>query len=159
MSTQPALRITGMAASPREFTHTDLAELAPQYQIADVSSIDSARAGRGVWLWGLLELVSATPQAHYLGLHASKDEFHASIPLEPVRDRGYVIFEHGGEPLMESAGGPFRFAIRDFAACHAAEVDECANVKFVDHIELTAERGLDTRPQDDASHEALHRGE
>ena len=37
------------------------------------------------------------------------------------------------------------------------DIDECANVKFLDHIELTAERGFDNRPEDEEEHARLHR--
>ena len=156
MTVTPQLRITGLVLSPREFTPQELAELPAEYQIPDVRSIDGSRAGRGVWLGGVLELVGVQPTAKYLGLNASTDDFHASIPLDPVRERGYIIYERDGQPLTKKSGGPFRFAIRDFAACHCDDIDECANVKFVDHIEFTAECGLDTRPKDDAEHAALH---
>ena len=54
-------------------------------------------------------------------------------------------------------GGPVRFFIPDHAACHVAEVDECANVKFVDRIELTHGRGFDNRPTEEEEHVELHR--
>jgi hypothetical protein len=50
-----------------------------------------------------------------------------------------------------------RFFIPDFATCHTDEIDECANVKFVELFELTAEKGFDNRPHDGAAHEELHR--
>ena len=68
-----------------------------------------------------------------------------------------LIYRLDGQPLAASHGGPTRFFIRDHAACHTHEIDECANVKFVDHIEFTAGKGFDNRPQDDAAHEQLHR--
>jgi len=73
-----------------------------------------------------------------------------------VRDRGLLIYRLAGDPLPAKDGGPIRFLIPDFAACHTTEVDECANVKFVDRIELSRERGRDNRPQQAAEHEALH---
>ena len=36
------------------------------------------------------------------------------------------------------------------------EIDECANVKYLDHIELTAGKGHDNRPHDEQQHAALH---
>ena len=86
----------------------------------------------------------------YLTLHSAADDFHASIPLAAVRDRRCLIYRLDGAPLPAKAGGPVRFLIPDHAACHTAEIDECANVKFVDHIELSVERGHDNRPQDEA---------
>jgi DMSO/TMAO reductase YedYZ molybdopterin-dependent catalytic subunit len=94
--------------------------------------------------------------AKWLGLHAARDDFHASIPLDAVADKALVIYREGGQPLPEKAGGPVRFFIPDFAACHTQEIDECANVKYVNRIELTAEKGFDNRPHDGDEHAALH---
>ncbi|NIP84303.1 MAG: molybdopterin-dependent oxidoreductase [Planctomycetales bacterium] len=108
-------------------------------------------------LAGVLDLVQPHPAVRYLTLHASRDDFHASLPLDQVQQRGMFIYERAGQPLDDSAGGPLRFTIEDFASCQHGEIDECANVKFVDRIELSVERGLDTRPSDEDEHEALHR--
>ena len=152
-----SLRIDGEVERPQSFTFSQLEAMVPAHQIADVSRIDPARRGDAVSLAGVLELVGAKPSAQYLGLHASSDDFHASIPLDPVRDKGMLIYRVNGQPLPLKSGGPFRFYIRDFAACHTDQIDECASVKFVDHLELTAEKGFDNRPVDDEEHEALHR--
>jgi hypothetical protein len=73
-----------------------------------------------------------------------------------VRDRAVLIYRLDGRPLAESAGGPLRFFIPDFAACHTSEIDECANVKYVDRLEFSANPGLDNRPHDAQEHAALH---
>lgn len=151
------LRVGGEVESPQELTIEDLRAIDHLFQVPDMSQIDAGRQGRAVKLAGLLHLVGAKDSALYLGLHARADDFHASIPLEPVRERGLLIYEIDGRPLSTKAGGPVRFYIPDFAACHTDEIDECANVKFVDHIELTAAKGFDNRPEDDEQHEALHR--
>jgi len=104
----------------------------------------------------LLALVRPRAGVRYLTLHASNDDFHASIPLDSVRDRAILIYRLNGQPLPLSAGGPLRFFIPDFAACHTQEVDECANVKFVDRIELSQERGQDNRPSEEEEHAKLH---
>jgi DMSO/TMAO reductase YedYZ molybdopterin-dependent catalytic subunit len=150
------LIIEGEVERPGAFTAGDLATIAAAHQIADVGRIDPKRKGVAVWLRGLLEHVGARPTGTFLTLHASADDFHASIPLGPVLDRGLVIYALDGQPLPGSAGGPFRFYVRDYLACHSAEIDECANVKFVDRIEVTAGPGRDNRPHDDAAHAAIH---
>ena len=150
------LRVDGEVQTPLELQSTDLADIDPAFQIPDVSQLDPKRHGRAVRLAGLLQLAGAKPAAQYLTLHASRDDFHASIPLAAVRERAILIYEVDGQPLGESAGGPVRLLIPDYGACKTAEVDECANVKFVDHIELTAERGYDNRPQDESEHAKLH---
>ena len=84
----------------------------------------ATRSWRGGLELGILSAVGVADQASYLGLHAAHDDFHASIPLPPILNRGFVIYEQDGEPLAVAAGGPFRFAIQDFAACHTSEIDE-----------------------------------
>ena len=157
MSNTILLRIDGEVDSPQSLTFSDLAAIDPVHQIDDVSRLVPARKGRGIALAGLLQLSRPSASATYLTLHASADDFHASIPLSSVRESGFFIYANDEGPLGVKEGGPVRFFIPDHAACHSAEVDECANVKFVDRVELTAGKGFDNRPQDDAEHEALHR--
>ena len=151
------LTISGQVAQPRSLTFADLAAIPAEFQVADVSRLVPGRQGDAVKLAGLLALVGPDPGAAYLGLHSATDDFHASIPLTAVADRALVIYRLNGQPLPVQAGGPVRFFIPDFAACHTHEIDECANVKFVDRIELTAAKGFDNRPHDGAEHAALHR--
>jgi DMSO/TMAO reductase YedYZ molybdopterin-dependent catalytic subunit len=156
MSNEPVLRIDGEVEGARELTFDDLAAIDASQQIIDVGQFDPKRQGDAVKLTGLLELVGVKDSAKYIGLHGTLDNFHASIPLDPLRDRAFVIYRVNGKPLDVKAGGPFRFYIPDHAACRTDEIDECANVKFVDHIELTSERGFDNRPDNDEEHAKLH---
>ncbi len=144
---------------PATLSFDDLAALPADAQMADVSRIDPKRKGDAVTLAGLLVRVQPKPSARYLTLHASADDFHASIPLEAVRERAMLIYRLDGAPLPSSAGGPVRFYIPDFAACHTSEIDECANVKFVDRMEFSASPGQDNRPHDGAEHARLHERE
>ena len=158
--TEPILlRITGEVAAPRELTFADLAAIDAQFQIADVSSLAGGRPGTAVTLEGLLRFAVANSAAQYLGLHAAADNFHASIPLDGVREKAFLIYAVNGQPLSAKSGGPCRFFVPDHLACRSAEIDECANVKFVDTLELTAGKGHDNRPHDDAAHAALHANE
>ena len=96
------------------------------------------------------------PSANYLTLHADRDDFHVSVPLEPLRGQGIVVYRLGPDRLGVEHGGPIRFLIRDPSACHTDELDDCANVKYLSRIELTERRGRDTRPASEADHAALH---
>jgi hypothetical protein len=89
-------------------------------------------------------------------LHAQRDDFHVSVPLDPLRGQGIVVYRVGAGRLGIEHGGPIRFLVRDPAACHTDQLDECANVKYLSRIELTQNRGRDTRPADERAHEALH---
>ncbi|MEX2113159.1 MAG: molybdopterin-dependent oxidoreductase [Pirellulales bacterium] len=155
----PTLTIDGEVERPATLSFDDLASLPAEFQIADVSRIDPKRKGDAVKLSALLDRVQPKPLAKYLTLHATADDFHASIPLEAVRERAIVIYRLDGQPLPTSAGGPLRFYIPDFAACHTSEIDECANVKFVDRMEFTAAPGQDNRPHDAQQHAELHQRE
>jgi DMSO/TMAO reductase YedYZ molybdopterin-dependent catalytic subunit len=134
----------------------DLAAIPDEDQIPDVAAFHPGRKGRGVDLRGLLRLADPHPDARYLTLHAGRDDFHVSIPLGEIRDRGMIVYKLMDAPLGVENGGPFRFLIRDPASCHSGELDDCANVKYLSRIELTTEKGVDTRPSDDEAHAALH---
>lgn len=151
------LVIGGEVERPQPLSFADLAGIDARHQVQDVSRLVPGRKGDAVTLAGILERVQPRSTAKYLGLHSSTDDFHASIPLSAVAERALVIYRDGGQPLSAKAGGPVRFFIPDFAACHTDEIDECANVKFVDRIELTATKGFDNRPHDGTEHEELHR--
>ena len=153
------LKVTGEVENARTFGYDDLEQVAVDFQIPDFATIDAKRPGRAVMLEGILATVRATDAAKFLGLHSAHDDFHASIPLDDVRARSYVIYGLDGAPLPREKGGPIRFFIPDHAQCNTEEIDECANVKYVDHIELTRERGFDNRPTDDEEHAKLHEHE
>ena len=154
-----SLRVDGHVGDALELTFADLGELAQGSGCVDISQVDSKRRGDALRLKDLLQAAGPTSDATYLTLHATADDFAASVPLEAVVDDGLLVFRLDGEPLPVGMGGPFRFLIPDPTACHTSELDECASVKFVDRIELTAGKGRDTRPEDEAEHEALHRHE
>jgi DMSO/TMAO reductase YedYZ molybdopterin-dependent catalytic subunit len=153
---QILLRIDGEVSQPLQLTFDDLAALPAAHQVADVSQFHPQRQGDAVTLEALLAKAQPRPGASYLTLHATADDFHASVPLAEVRGEGLIVFRLAGGALPIKNGGPIRFLIRNPAACHTDELDDCANVKFVDRIELTAGKGRDNRPHDDAEHEKLH---
>ena len=155
---QILLRVDGEVSRPLALTFEDFATLPAAQQVADVSRFHPKRQGDAVTLEALLAKAQPRAAASYLTLHATADDFHASVPLAAVRGEGLVVYRLEGGPLPVKHGGPIRFLIRNPAACHTDELDDCANVKFVDRIELTAGKGRDNRPHDDAEHARLHGG-
>ena len=151
------LRVNGEVEHPVELSFDDLRAFSEAEQVRDVSRFHPNRPGDGVSLTALLRRVRPKASATYLTLHATRDNFAASVPLQAILKEGVLVYQLDGAPLPEAKGGPFRFLITNPAACHTDELDDCANVKFVDRIELTPSKGRDTRPHDEASHEALHR--
>jgi DMSO/TMAO reductase YedYZ molybdopterin-dependent catalytic subunit len=156
-NSNPTLRISGLVQTELQLTAKQLAiDVDAAFQVADIAALLPKRTGAAVQLQGLLELCKPSPEATHIGLHGSLDDFHASIPLAAVCDRGLIVHHLEGAILSVDQGGPFRFFIPDHAACQMDEIDECANVKFLDHIEFTAGKGHDNRPQDEQQHTALH---
>ena len=156
MDNEIVLRVDGAVERPLDMTFGDLAALPSSEQVADVSRFHPKRQGDGVALEAILERVRPRDEANYLTLHADRDDFHVSVPLAAVRAEGIVVYHRGGEPLGIEQGGPIRFLIRDPAACHTDELDDCANVKYLSRIELSVRKGRDTRPTTDEEHARLH---
>jgi DMSO/TMAO reductase YedYZ molybdopterin-dependent catalytic subunit len=154
------LRIDGLVKTPLEFSFEDLQSLPDEFQIPDVGRLNPKRPGTGVTLRGLLTLAEPQPESFWLTFHATLDDFAASIPADPsIIETGVIVYALEGAPLPTGKGGPTRFLIPDPATCHTAELDECANVKFLDRIEITPGRGRDTRPESEEDHAELHRNE
>ncbi len=154
--TTAILVVDGAVEHPLRVRYADLASLPVDDQIPDVSAHHPGRQGSAVDLRALLRLSAPKPDARFLTLHAERDDFHVSIPLDEIRDRGMIVYRQGDGPLDPAQGGPIRFLIRDPASCHTAELDDCANVKYLSRIELTSGRGRDTRPEDERAHAELH---
>jgi DMSO/TMAO reductase YedYZ molybdopterin-dependent catalytic subunit len=152
------LKVEGLVEQPLELAFEDLARFPAQLQVADVSRFQPKRQGDGVTLEAILHQARPRPEANYLTLHADRDDFHVSIPLEAVRGEAIVVYKLGDRRLGPDQGGPIRFLIRDPAACHTDELDDCANVKYLSRIELSFRRGRDTRPTTEAEHARLHGG-
>ena len=156
MTDATILTVDGAVSRELHLSRAMLDVLPATDHVPDVSRFHAGRPGDGVSLESLLRLAEPSPEADHLTLHAGRDDFHVSVPLAAVRGEGIVVYKVGDGPLETSRGGPVRFMIRDPSACHARELDDCANVKYLDRIELTIGRGLDTRPADEAAHAALH---
>ncbi len=156
MAENSILIVDGAVEQPLDLAFDDLRSLPEAHQVEDISRFHPKRQGDGVALEAILERVKPRPEANYLTLHADRDDFHVSVPLEAIRAEGIVVYHRGGSPLEAEQGGPIRFLIRDPAACHTDELDDCANVKYLSRIELTVRRGRDTRPQTDEDHAKLH---
>jgi DMSO/TMAO reductase YedYZ molybdopterin-dependent catalytic subunit len=150
------LNVDGAVERPLQLAFDDFEGWPDTSRVDDVARYQANRAGAGVTLDAILARAGPKPEADYLTLHADRDDFHVSVPLDAVRQEGVIVYKRGAGPLGPEHGGPFRFLIRDPAACHSAELDDCANVKYLSRIELTVGRGRDTRPADEAAHAALH---
>jgi hypothetical protein len=148
-----ALIIEGLVAGTRSLDAQALASLAGQ--VADVSTLAPDREGVAVRLSSVLDAAGLSDDARFITIHA-EGNYSASVPLEAVKDHAILIYGLGGAPLPHDKGGPIRFFIPDVAACQTDEVDQCANVKYVQRIVLSADPGQDTRPKTPKQHVDIH---
>ncbi len=156
MEPSVSLIVDGAVERPLRLAFEDFSAIPDEDQVRDVSGFPSRKEGGAVSFEALLTMARPRPEANYVTLHASRDDFHVSVPLGPIRSEAFLVYRLGDGPLPRERGGPVRFLIRDPSACHTSELDDCANVKYLDRIELTVKKGRDTRPADEAAHSALH---
>jgi DMSO/TMAO reductase YedYZ molybdopterin-dependent catalytic subunit len=156
MSEDVVLLIEGAVERPLALAYADLEAFPESDRVHDVSRFHPQRRGDGVALDAILLRALVRPDARYIILHADRDDFHVCVPLDAIRNQGIVVYRLGRERLGAENGGPIRLIIRDPAACHTGDLDDCANVKYLSRIELTTGRGRDTRPASEADHAALH---
>ena len=153
----PSLKISGLVANAMDLSHEAIGALPADVQVGNVNTIVPKYSGAGIKLAAIIEVAQPNLGVDYIGLHGTLDDFHANIPLNAVSESAVIMYSDSeGNPLETKNGGPYRFLIPNSAACHTDEIDECANVKFLDHIEFTTGKGFDNRPEDDEAHEALH---
>lgn len=150
------LVIDGAVETPLRLTFDELRGMDEADHERDVSRFHPKRRGDGVSFMALLRRARPLEGANYVTLHAEKDGFRVSVPLGPAAEQGVVVYAFEGKPLGPENHGPYRFLIKDPTACHTGELDDCANVKYLDRIELTTRKGRDTRPTTEAEHAALH---
>ena len=153
MSEPVSLSVSGSVSSAASYDFEGLAALPGQ--VADVSQLAEGREGGAVTLASVLANAGPTNDARFITIEA-EGNYSASVPLDAVRDQAILIYRLGDEALPGDKGGPVRFFIPDVAACQTDEVDQCANVKYVQRIVLSAEQGPDTRPQNVKQHVDLH---
>ena len=151
-----SLSVSGSVHNATAYNFADLAALPGQ--IADVSQLADGREGSAIPLSAILANAKPTNDAQFITIVA-EGNYSASVPLDVVRDQAILIYRLDNNPLPGDKGGPVRFFIPDVAACQTDEVDQCANVKYVQSLVLSAERGQDTRPQNMKQHIDLHVGE
>ncbi len=147
------LIIEGLVSRKRSLSAKSLASLAGQ--VPDVSALAPNREGVAVRLAAVLAEAGLSEDARFITIHA-EGNYSASVALEVVKDHAILIYGLDGEALPRDKGGPIRFFIPDVAACQTDDVDQCANVKYVERIVLSGEKGQDTRPKTTKQHLDIH---
>ncbi len=147
------LVVDGEVLAPLALDFDDLAALPGQ--IEDISTVVAGRSGGGVRLSSILARAGIKANATHLTCESSDGGFKASVALRAASD-AIVAYRLAGDVLPRKHGGPLRFFIPDAAGCAAADVDQCANVKFLARLFITKGAGDDTRPTSASEHAKLH---
>jgi len=147
-----ALVIEGDCARPTAFTHYDLGQIHPDYQVDDVSKVDQRLEGKAVRLRKLVDIVGPGFYSKFITVESEDGKFSASLPLDETMRTAIVIYEKKGKPLDRDSGGPVRFVI-------PFHPDKCTAVKGAVHMVISEQPGRDTRPSNAKEHEALHAAE
>ncbi len=135
--------IEGDCHRPRSFSHLDLLEIHPYYQVADLSTVDETLSGKGVRLRRLIDLAGPGYGTQWLTFE-SLEGFSACLPMDEISRTGVLVYEMGGKPLAPEDGGPVRLVV-------PYHPDKCANVKSLARIVISREPRKDTRPSGKAS--------
>lgn len=115
-------------------TQIDQTQLANRDDVVELSNFEPNREGRAVRLSSLMLELGVS--GNELVLSSSSDGFSATLPFADAVEVGLLWFANSSGPLTSEQGGPFRFLIPNAAECKTAMLDSCANVKFVDRIEV-----------------------
>lgn len=131
---EPTLRIDGLVRRAMDARAADLVGLmriahAEAFTCEEGWTVPAVR-WRGVRLADVVALARPLPSARYVRVHAG--EYIVPIPLD---DAGAALLceEMNGRPLPAAHGAPWRL-LAPGGACFTS-------VKWVDRLELTAERG------------------
>ena len=138
-----SLIVDGLVHHAKTYTFEDLTGL--ELQIPDISIVAPGREGAAVPLAALCAQAIPCPMARYITLEA--DDFSVSVEWVTILDHALLVYRIGNSPLPSSQGGPIRFLIPNPAACGPADVDACANVKYVHRMTFSLDPGVDSRSE------------
>lgn len=132
------LVISGAVTSPGTLSREEL-EALPSF-VADVSPLADGAVGGAVHLRDVVERVSPSPDALFCTVISRSGDYRASIPIEHIREGGWLATSLGGDSLPADRGGPLRLTVADGTTL-------CWNVKDVGELRFTVEAEPDSVPE------------
>ncbi|MCA8987277.1 MAG: molybdopterin-dependent oxidoreductase [Planctomycetaceae bacterium] len=121
----------------RTVTYEQLRELPHELQIDDISSLFPGRSGMGIRFGPFVrQILEYQGPLGNVELHASADQFCKVIAWDQIESQAILVYEQQGQPLPQSAGGPFRLLVPGTVLCGTGTLDNCVNVKHLDRVVL-----------------------
>lgn len=125
------------AARELELGRSELASVAAEHRVADVSALVDGREGEAVRLAGLAHLAGADEAVRFVHVESEDGDFTANVPVDQALAGGLVLYALAGEELPRKHGGPFRLLFVDTEECSVS-------VKFLGRVEFVTEPGSHT---------------
>ncbi len=132
------LAVTGRVRTSTAWDIEDLAGVPGR--IPDLGDRAEGFAGEAVPLRPLLDAAGPDGAATHATVISDDGHYRASIPLDELRDNGWLAFRLDGEPLPRERGGPLRVVVPQGRTL-------CWNVKSAVEIEVTAGPQPDSVPE------------
>ena len=131
-----ALRATGLGRGSLEWSEIDsIADGAGDG--GDPAATDTSAA---VAVASILEHLVIDPAATHCSVVSRDGSYSASIPLDELRDGGWLAYALDGKTLTGDLGGPLRLTVRQGTTL-------CWNVKDVGELRFTAGKEPDSVPE------------
>ena len=121
------LRATGLGRGSLEWSEID-------------SIADGAGDGGDVAMASILEHLVIDPAATHCSVVSQDGSYSASIPLDELREGGWLAFALDGKALTGDLGGPLRLTVREGTTL-------CWNVKDVGELRFTVGEEPDSVPK------------
>ena len=90
---------------------------------------------------GLIERAAPAGSATHCTVVSDDGHYRASVPIDDLRSKGWLIFRLAGEPLPRDRGGPLRLVVPEGQTL-------CWNVKAVVELVFTEGPEPDSVPAD-----------
>lgn len=130
------LRITGLADDAVEWA--DLGDL--DGGVDDAADVAEGAMGAAVPVASILAGVSIDTAATHCSVVSRDGAYTASIPVDDLRDGGWLAYALDGKPLPADLGGPLRLTVAQGRTL-------CWNVKDVGELRFTAAKEPDSVPR------------
>lgn len=135
---EPALVISGLVERPVTIPWDQLAGI--DGAVEEGAASEMGLTGAALPVAAILQQAEPLPQATHGTVVGGNGDYTASIPLEDLREGGWLAYRIGEGPLPPEKGGPLRLTVTQGATL-------CWNVKQVTEIRLTAGEEPDSVPE------------